>query len=326
MDLQKIGLKIRSLRMNRGLSQRDLAKDLNIANSTVSNWENGRRLPSIGELKRIAVYFGVSLSIFELDDPILQQEKERPLHGQSIEVKRITMRIYKGQHAFFIASLILFLLAATTTDDLALIALILGLFSLFVHIGRVSLARIAFERINRKTYILPAHNIIYYKHPSSQERIMNKKRSLNIFILLELMIGIFFYVFSIVVLIRSDLIGSSVILSVYALVSIMVSFIRYKHVKESDLIVKRIDYFKTFKDLKYRIHAASLVINVIALIAFVVLLTFIDLENQSLSYISVVLGIMLVAFDYMIDHRIREHLSTFELFSVDSEGNEGVLE
>jgi transcriptional regulator with XRE-family HTH domain len=329
MDLREIGLKIRSLRMNRGLSQRDLAKDLNIANSTISNWENARRLPSIGELKRVADYFGVSLSIFELDDQKQRQDKEKPLsdrNGQSIEVKRIAMRIDKGRHAFFIASLAFLLIASITTDDIALIALILGLFSLSVHLGRVILSRIAFERINRKTYILPADNQVYYKHPETQEEIANKRTFANVLVLLELMMSILFYGLSIIVLIRSDLIGYSIILSIYALVSIMVSFIRYRHVKELDLIVKRIDYFKTFKDLKYRIHLATLVMNMIALVAVVVVLTFMDLGDLWFSYVSVVFGIVLVSADYVIDYRIREHLSAFELFSVDDEGREGLLE
>jgi hypothetical protein len=140
------------------------------------------------------------------------------------------------------------------------------------------------------------------------------------------MMGIAFYGLSIVVLIRFDLIGYSIILSIYALVSIMLSFIRYRHIRELDLIVKRIDYFKTFKDLKYRIHKATLVINIIALVAVVIVFTHKDLDDVWLSFVSVLFGTVLASTDYAIDCLIQKHLSAFELFSVNDQGNEGLLE
>lgn len=49
------------LRKEKELSQLELAKDLNVAKQTVSNWENANRCPDYEMLVKIADYFDVSL-------------------------------------------------------------------------------------------------------------------------------------------------------------------------------------------------------------------------------------------------------------------------
>lgn len=49
------------LRINKGLTQPELAKDLNVAKQTISNWENDNRSPDNEMLIKIANYFDVSL-------------------------------------------------------------------------------------------------------------------------------------------------------------------------------------------------------------------------------------------------------------------------
>ena len=55
-----LGVRISELRKNRGWSQVDLAKQLNITKQTISNWENDNIQPSVEMLVRIAKVFGVS--------------------------------------------------------------------------------------------------------------------------------------------------------------------------------------------------------------------------------------------------------------------------
>lgn len=59
-----IGAKIKTLRKGRKLTQEQLAENLGITRATVSNYEVGRRMPHITELKRIAEYFGVGIDYF----------------------------------------------------------------------------------------------------------------------------------------------------------------------------------------------------------------------------------------------------------------------
>lgn len=54
-----IGLK--RLREERGIDQKVLAIDLNVSQPTISDWENGRKTPSVENLVRLADYFSVPL-------------------------------------------------------------------------------------------------------------------------------------------------------------------------------------------------------------------------------------------------------------------------
>lgn len=61
---KEIGKKIKILRKVRGLTQDQLAEKLSIGRATISNYEIGRRSPSIKELERIASILGVGLDYF----------------------------------------------------------------------------------------------------------------------------------------------------------------------------------------------------------------------------------------------------------------------
>lgn len=60
----EIGNKIKMLRKSKKLTQFDLAEQLGLNRATISNYEVGRRNPSLSELKRIGEYFGVGLDYF----------------------------------------------------------------------------------------------------------------------------------------------------------------------------------------------------------------------------------------------------------------------
>ena len=59
-----IGHKIKTLRKGKKLTQFDLAAQLKLNRASISNYETGRRNPSLSELKRIGEYFGVGLDYF----------------------------------------------------------------------------------------------------------------------------------------------------------------------------------------------------------------------------------------------------------------------
>lgn len=56
-----IGARIKFLRARDGLTQRELASKLHIGNSTLSQYENGDRVPSIDLQRKFAQHFGVSV-------------------------------------------------------------------------------------------------------------------------------------------------------------------------------------------------------------------------------------------------------------------------
>ena len=54
-------MRLKQLRTERGLLQADIGGYLGKGQNTISYYENGKREPSIEELKRIADYFNVSV-------------------------------------------------------------------------------------------------------------------------------------------------------------------------------------------------------------------------------------------------------------------------
>lgn len=46
-------ISIKAARINKDLTQKELAKRLNVSNKTVSNWENGRSVPKADKIESL---------------------------------------------------------------------------------------------------------------------------------------------------------------------------------------------------------------------------------------------------------------------------------
>lgn len=90
MDI-KIGAKIKELRINNNILQKELAIDLNLSQQTISLYEADKRQPSYSNLVSIADYFNVSVDFLlgrkERKDEI---EKER----NEIKIEKIKKEIH----------------------------------------------------------------------------------------------------------------------------------------------------------------------------------------------------------------------------------------
>ena len=53
--------RLKELRIKKNIKQQDLAKALNVTKQSVSNWENGKRLPNIEILIQLADFYNCSL-------------------------------------------------------------------------------------------------------------------------------------------------------------------------------------------------------------------------------------------------------------------------
>lgn len=60
MNNNYLGKTIKELRLEEGISQRELGNRLNVCNQTVSFWESGQREPDLDTLIKIAKYFQVT--------------------------------------------------------------------------------------------------------------------------------------------------------------------------------------------------------------------------------------------------------------------------
>ena len=62
MDCIRTGALIRRLRLEKGLTQRELAEQLNLHAKTISKWETGRGCPDVGLLKELSALLGVDIA------------------------------------------------------------------------------------------------------------------------------------------------------------------------------------------------------------------------------------------------------------------------
>ena len=63
------GMRIRELRLKKGLTQVDLSRQLDVSQATIAGWEKEVNLPNTGTLQRLAQYFGVSTDYLLGNDP-----------------------------------------------------------------------------------------------------------------------------------------------------------------------------------------------------------------------------------------------------------------
>ena len=61
MQTEKIGERIRYLRMQNGITQKELAKNLYVSGKTVSSWELNRTEPDIASIIKLSLLFCISL-------------------------------------------------------------------------------------------------------------------------------------------------------------------------------------------------------------------------------------------------------------------------
>lgn len=74
----KLADRLKELRKRKGISQYQVARDLNISRSTYTSWELGRTFPNDEEmLRKLAEYFGVSIDYLlgKTDDPTPPQKR-----------------------------------------------------------------------------------------------------------------------------------------------------------------------------------------------------------------------------------------------------------
>lgn len=75
-----VGTRIRELRTGydsgRGLSQEKLASALGVTTNTISRWETATYHPSLGDLEKVATFFGVPIATLL---PLVDQPKNEPI-------------------------------------------------------------------------------------------------------------------------------------------------------------------------------------------------------------------------------------------------------
>lgn len=67
--MNKFSERLKELRLEKNLSQRELAKELNISQAAIARWESNLHIPNIENAIMIVTYFGVTTDyLLGLDD------------------------------------------------------------------------------------------------------------------------------------------------------------------------------------------------------------------------------------------------------------------
>lgn len=83
---------LKQLRIERGLSQTELGKILNVTQNAIFNWENGNREPSLETIEKIATIFGVTpdkLTGWTQDGPTIAEEILRVRTKKNISLEEL---------------------------------------------------------------------------------------------------------------------------------------------------------------------------------------------------------------------------------------------
>ena len=88
-----LGQKIKKLRVEQGLTQKDLADQLHVTFQTISKWENDENEPDVSTLRELSRIFDCSIDyLVSEDETELDEEKEEPIQNVS-PVEQVTKTI-----------------------------------------------------------------------------------------------------------------------------------------------------------------------------------------------------------------------------------------
>ena len=109
MDQEKIGSFIKQKRIEKGLTQQELADIMNVSQKTVSRWETGYNMPDISLLSGLSAELGVTVSsLLAGEETIIEEDAKikNALNFGLNEKKRFTNSIRKALRIALIFSLI----------------------------------------------------------------------------------------------------------------------------------------------------------------------------------------------------------------------------
>ncbi|MFV0395041.1 MAG: helix-turn-helix domain-containing protein [Coprobacillaceae bacterium] len=73
----EIGKKLRTARINSGLTQEQIAEDINVSRQTISNWENEKSYPDIISVIKLSDLYHISLDeLLKGDDKLIEHLDE----------------------------------------------------------------------------------------------------------------------------------------------------------------------------------------------------------------------------------------------------------
>lgn len=129
MDAEKTGDFIRTIRCEKNLTQKELAKKLNCTDKAVSRWETGKGIPDISLLIPISDTLGVSVNEI-LNGKRIEAEKQIEKYGETIvntltntkkQINKLNIITYILFVVIEVFAIYFFTLCATPSDAMGLL-------------------------------------------------------------------------------------------------------------------------------------------------------------------------------------------------------------
>lgn len=113
MDLQKIGMFLKELRKEKGLTQEQLAETLNVSRRTISRWETGNNVPDLDLMVEMADFYQVDLREL-MNGERKNEQMDKEMKETVLQVADYSneekARMLRRMHWLFIAGLIGFVM------------------------------------------------------------------------------------------------------------------------------------------------------------------------------------------------------------------------
>ena len=118
MDITKIGRFLQQLRKERGLTQEQLAEQINVARRSVSRWETGSNMPDLDILVELSDFYSVDLReilIGERKSERMNEELKETVLKVADYSNEEKSRLLRRMHWLFITGLIGFVIFLVIT-------------------------------------------------------------------------------------------------------------------------------------------------------------------------------------------------------------------
>jgi len=297
MNPNLVGKTIKKLRLQKMMTQHELASHLNVAVSTISNWEIGRRLPSFSDIQRIAQFFGVSMNVFELDSEMIQQTSDIKTvtdGNQIIDFRPLGYELKPIDSILLITAMFLLFVSVILRVPIAYSFLILGMALATYVFFRLLKVKFHIKYRNYKRLFMPSEQKIVYVFDEEENQVQKISKRIIVLSIASIALVCFNYLGILHIVSIFENFGLTIVISLYALLSIAVSLHRHKVIVVNRTIKNEIDYYSIFKDLKYDGIEMLFSLDLIGTIAFVFILVLNKhaFANHSWLLVVVLLSIM----------------------------------
>jgi transcriptional regulator with XRE-family HTH domain len=330
MEINTIGDKIKKMRLRKNMTQKELAHELAVSTSAISNWETGRRLPSIDELKRIANHFQRSLSYFDIDEQTVDAIDRKTYQNelqQTVLCQPLGYQTKRLNKVFFILAAFILLLSFLFDFLLDLVILFVGLFCMIYAIVCFFLQRIKQTLINTKRVLIPISQTVMYIHTKEKSDIRRYRKKVLIALFSLLSLSLITFVIITLAFYPFNYVYFDILIAIYALVIVLVSLYRYSSVQKSPIFDKRVDYYAVNRNLKHYSLTIGFVLDAVTFIIVTSLLVIFRsfYEINILTFLIVFLPFLEVILSYLVLTDYKRFIHGFYLYSIDEEGEKYAL-